>query len=233
MSKSAIVITAVVALVSSVAWAQGARGVVDHDTFESGGTSGEWAPARVGATGRKTCLDIHGVIIPCAGTHQDGDLQAGVLWPEPRFVDNTDGTVTDMLTGLVWLKDMSCADLADTDVDGKAEWAAALPAAASLADGTCGLSDGSVVGDWRLPTRFELVSLLDLEYQGPALPNAMGTAQATEGDVFSGMQSDSYWSSTSDAGTTDSAWAVGFSTGVTFSYPKTDIKAVWPVRNGL
>jgi hypothetical protein len=147
-------------------------------------------------------------------------------------VDNTDGTVTDMLTGLVWLRDMSCADLADTDADGKGAWKTALKAAASLADGTCRLDDGSVAGDWRLPTRFELVSLLDFEYNGPALPNAMGTAQATEGDVFSGMQSDSYWSSTSDAGTPDSAWTVGFSAGLTFSYPKTNIKAVWPVRNG-
>ncbi len=34
----------------------------------------------------------------------DGDLQRGVPWPNPRFTDNADGTVTDNLTGLIWLK---------------------------------------------------------------------------------------------------------------------------------
>ena len=38
----------------------------------------------------------------------DGDLQRGVPWPDPRFIDNNDGTVTDRLTNLVWLKDMNC-----------------------------------------------------------------------------------------------------------------------------
>ena len=33
----------------------------------------------------------------------DGDLQKGVPWPDPRFTDNGDGTVTDHLTGLIWL----------------------------------------------------------------------------------------------------------------------------------
>ena len=31
----------------------------------------------------------------------DGDLQIGVAWPTPRFVDNGDGTLTDNLTGLM------------------------------------------------------------------------------------------------------------------------------------
>ena len=29
-------------------------------------------------------------------------------WPSPRFIDNLDGTVTDDLTGLMWLKDTNC-----------------------------------------------------------------------------------------------------------------------------
>ena len=35
----------------------------------------------------------------------DGNIQAGIEWPAPRFTDNGDGTVTDSLTGLMWLKD--------------------------------------------------------------------------------------------------------------------------------
>ena len=38
----------------------------------------------------------------------DGDVQAGVAWPDPRFTDNGDGTITDNLTGLMWLKDANC-----------------------------------------------------------------------------------------------------------------------------
>ena len=38
----------------------------------------------------------------------DGFIEAGVEWPSPRFTDNKDGTVTDTLTGLMWLKDGGC-----------------------------------------------------------------------------------------------------------------------------
>jgi hypothetical protein len=34
----------------------------------------------------------------------DGDLGKGVVWPSPRFLDNGNGTVTDLLTGLMWQK---------------------------------------------------------------------------------------------------------------------------------
>ena len=37
-------------------------------------------------------------------TGDDGDLEKGLAWPNPRFTDNEDGTVTDNLTGLIWLK---------------------------------------------------------------------------------------------------------------------------------
>jgi hypothetical protein len=48
----------------------------------------------------------------------DGDLEKGVDWPSPRFVDNGNGTVTDNLTGLMWLQDALCME--------SAGWATAL-----------------------------------------------------------------------------------------------------------
>ena len=48
----------------------------------------------------------------------DGDLEKGVTWPSPRFTDNTNGTVTDNLTGLIWLKNANCF--------GEKSWSAAL-----------------------------------------------------------------------------------------------------------
>jgi len=213
-------------------WGQSIQDIVFYDAFESGDTSGWWAPARVGETGQTTCYDADGVVIACAGTGQDGDLQNGVAWPNPRFVDNSDGTVTDMLTGLVWLKDASCADLAGTDSSGGADWTTALAAAQALADGTCGLTDGSVAGEWHLPSVNQLQSLIDYEYSNPPLSNGAGTAQWSEGDVFTGVLLDHYWLSTSFADFPPNAWYIYFDTGDLEIFGKTTICYVWPVRAG-
>ena len=45
--------------------------------------------------------DSSGNVIPCEGTGQDGDIQAGVAWPDPRFVEVGE-CVTDNLTGVMW-----------------------------------------------------------------------------------------------------------------------------------
>ena len=59
-----------------------------------------------------------------------------------------DGTIRDNDSGLIWLKDASCPDLAGTDPSGMANWETAMAAAAALSgDGTCGLTDGSEAGD--------------------------------------------------------------------------------------
>jgi hypothetical protein len=64
-----------------------------------------------------------------------------------RYVDCGNGTVTDTVTGLVWLKNANCF--------GEQTYAAASQAAAGLGAGQCGLTDGSSPGDWRLPTLVE------------------------------------------------------------------------------
>lgn len=160
----------------------------------------------------------------------DGDLEKGVTWPSPRFTDNGDGTVTDNLTGLIWLKGANYNDTSGTT--GTATWANALAFCNALQSGQCGLSDGSSAGDWRLPNRFELESLLDLAYYSPALSNAAGTAQWTSGDAFTGVQSDYYWSSTTNALSTSYAWFVSLINGYVASGVKTFNRCVWPVRGG-
>jgi len=123
------------------------------------------APAPVPQTGQTQCWDTDGNQIGCTGTGQDGEFQAGVALPSPRFRDNGDGTVTDNGTGLIWLTDGTCL--------GFQEWDTAFAVVNVLADGNlaCGLTDHSVAGDWRLPNRNELTSLLDLGTFGPALPS--------------------------------------------------------------
>ena len=38
----------------------------------------------------------------------DGSLQTGVTFPDPRWIDNKNGTLTDTVTGLVWLNKANC-----------------------------------------------------------------------------------------------------------------------------
>jgi len=157
-------------------------------------------------------------------TGDDGDLGKGVSWPNPRFTDNLDGTITDNLTGLIWLKDANCF--------GFRKWNLAISDIYGLADGSCGLTDGSNTGDWRLPTLFELESLRDMEYYAPAISNTAGTEQWTEGDPFSSTQSSLYWSSTSVAAGVDYAWSVDMWGGYARSIDKYAGLYIWPVRGG-
>ena len=70
-------------------------------------------------------------------------MKKGVAWPNPRFKDNGNGTVTDNLTRLIWLK--------NANAFGLRTWEQALSDANALASGSAGLTDGSKAGDWRLP----------------------------------------------------------------------------------
>ena len=87
-------------------------------------------------------------VISCAGTGQDGDIQAGVAWPNPRFTVSGD-CVTDNLTGLMWAKNANLPN-------GYRTWQGALDFVASIiaVSGLCGYHD------WRLPNVNELESLV-------------------------------------------------------------------------
>ena len=154
-------------------------------------------------TGQTTCYgDQYPTVIPCAGTGQDGEFQKGAVSPDPRFTDNLNGTITDNLTGLIWLKDAKCFGLL--------EWRTAMDRVKGLADGTCGLTDKSVAGNWRVPNRNELTSLLDLGTFGPALP---------PGHLFTNFAyqpfqpTHLYWTSTTSAEHSGWVWSVDFYRG--------------------
>jgi hypothetical protein len=181
-------------------------------------------PAPVAKTGQTTCYAPTGYVINCAGTGHDGEYQKGVAWPVPRFNDNSDGTITDTVTGLIWLKSANCS--------GQRTWNEALSDASGLADGNCGLTDGSSPGDWRLPNLFELESLCDMQYYAPALSNRAGTGKWTEGNPFFNVQSNLYWSSTTDVSNTAHAWFVGMQHCTANFFSKDDWLYVWPVRGG-
>ncbi|MCB2186826.1 MAG: DUF1566 domain-containing protein [Deltaproteobacteria bacterium] len=107
----------------------------------------------------------------------------GLAWPVPRFAA-AGPVVRDRLTGLYWSRG---ADLGP----GEVSWAAALEAAAAL-----GATAPGGIHRWRLPTIWELESLVDASRHSPALPADHPFLDLGE----------AYWSATSSA--YDPSWAM-------------------------
>ena len=176
--------------------------------------------ADVPRTGQTTSYAIDG--------GDDGELQTGIAWTDPRFTDNGNGTVTDNFTGLIWTKTVKCPWNARS-------WNDALMAANSLHDGwtgddfdgDCGLEDDSLAGDWRLPNARELLSLIDFGMHSPALPS--GHPFISPGGT---IPPDFFWSSTSSYDYPQvEAWAVNIGYGSMTIWDKAYGSChVWPVR---
>ena len=159
----------------------------------------------------------------CSTNGEDGCYEKGVEWPNPRFTNNGDGTVTDNLTGLMWTE--------DANLYGTKNWFDAINACEILVLGKNGCN---LYTDWRLPNLFELESLRDMKYWEPALSNSAGTGQWTLGDPFTHLITDgNYWSSTTVAYDTSTAWGVGIKYGLAYNtYKYNSSFYVWPVRGG-
>ncbi len=149
-----------------------------------------------------------------------------VLGQTGRFAAPGDGTVTDNLTGLTWLRQASAL--------GQLGWDEALQRCVQLGDGVMeGLSDGSRPGDWRLPTLHELLTLTDQGVYGASLP---------EKHLFKALPGRSvrltapFWTSTVGHYDPRRAWFVqpgqGRHARSSFS-EKTEQHYVWPVRGTM
>jgi len=153
-----------------------------------------------------------------------------------RFVDcgttglgTSNGTVKDMQTGLIWLKNANCYGLIS--------WADANIKAAALAHGQCGLADGSKAGDWRLPTldEWEAMNMPGCYPNpgGPTIPDKTGTACYASGIPWAtNAQSNVYWSSTSNESSPTNAWAMDLFSREVNGGVKTFNLYFWPVRGG-
>jgi len=139
-----------------------------------------------------------------------------------RFLDNDDGTVTDCRTGLIWLKNALCYGGGQNHYNATAY-------AADLNSGECGLSDDSIEGDWRLPTKEELQGI------GTDPPTTWsiglsGRNWATPGLPFINVSPSYYWSSTRNEGS-GYFFLVSMEDGYTSQAPLNGLNKTWPVRS--
>jgi hypothetical protein len=156
----------------------------------------------------------------------------GSICDNTRFKDNGDGTVTDRLTQLQWEK--KTHDATVHDMDDLYSWSAGGEGFAA-ADGTAFTSflatlnnDGCFVGqcDWRLPTIYELQTILLDGYP-------CATSPCIDQTIFGPTAADYYWSATALATDPTDAWNVFFDPGyVGYSHTGSSYY-VRAVRGGL
>lgn len=108
---------------------------------------------------------------------------------EERYGTATPGVVVDEITGVVWQRDLAAS------------------AGLSWPDADQHCKDLTLVGhdDWRLPTRLELVSIVDVAAFDPAI----------DGTAFPQTPSLGFWSGSLHADQPETAWLVYFKEGYT------------------
>jgi hypothetical protein len=177
-------------------------------------------------------------VVPCSNLDnsvrgQDAELQTGAD-VDSRFSDNSDGTITDNVTRLVWLRDANCAQ-ATSDWEAALGYVVELNSAGTMNSNSCADTslDGSHQIDWRLPNIKELQSLLSYgNHSSPFVANTLGSGQWSAGDPFVNlMVDDAYWSSTTYGIILDDALRVNFDDGSLDGDSKKGIQHVWAVRS--
>jgi hypothetical protein len=155
----------------------------------------------------------------------DGDLQYGVAWPGPRFIDHSDGTVSDNLTGLMWIKDANCFSYLDVENT----WITI--ADFNVNSGGYGCTDYTAsYEDWRLSNLNELLSLIDhrsTSYSTPSLPAY---------HPFINIINRWFRSSNTSAEQDNSynKWGVDINTGFPYdNYGESSLVDFWLVRGGV
>ncbi|MCK9420319.1 MAG: DUF1566 domain-containing protein [Nitrospirae bacterium] len=152
---------------------------------------------RLPDTGQTQCYDSIGNIISCTGTGQDGAYNINPM----SYTYNGNGTVTDNNTGLMWQQQ---------DDGNTYNWYKASGTYDATDNPTtqdvCGELTTGGLSDWRLPSKKELMSIVDysIQYPGPTI-----------NPIFTNTKYVDYlnWSSTTLAYDPGSAWLVVFDNG--------------------
>lgn len=171
-------------------------------TGKGGATGSGGASSTGGATGTGGTTDTDG---GAACSYQPPSEYIYARWPMPNpessglpnpasYTDNGDGTVTDNVTKLVWQKAVTSSQAYG--------WCDAITYCATL----------TLAGrTWRLPTRIELLSLVDFTRTGPAINTA--AFPSVPGGKYHWTSSP--WVVSQIATKPQYSWIVNFSEGLT------------------
>lgn len=179
-----------------------------------------------GSGGGAVKLQATGAYVPFA-SGDDGSIESGTPLPAPRMRDNGNGTVTDTVTGLIWLKKADCINQT---------WSAAIASVNVLASGQCGLTDGSTTGQWRIPNRKEMESLSDrsqnnlADYFDETFNSGTAGVNSQPAIFTNFIQNQYYWTSTTDSSNISEAWTVFSCDFGVYDIPKTNTGYTLAVR---
>ena len=153
-------------------------------------------------------------------TRDDGALQLGGTWPNPRFTVQADtNCVLDNMTGLIWAR--------NANYFGATNWGAAITNCNNMSYGS--------QTDWRLPNYKEMASLIDFGQVSPTLCNTAGTSKWSANDPFTNVRTNAvglgdYWTSTAVNNLSNNFWTVSLLTGVLTSRARAGNFYQFPVR---
>lgn len=148
----------------------------------------------------------------------DGDYQRGLPVQGEKFIDNGDGTIKDLVTGLMWVKDPS-------QIPGGLFGTPGSPITMGWYDAidNCENLDYAGYSDWRLPNIREFASIVDCSKYNPAIDTA----------YFPNTQTSGYWASTTLLAYDSYAWMTYLYYGYqTFGSKNYGSYYVRPVRAG-
>lgn len=139
--------------------------------------------------------------------------------PVSDFIDNDDGTVTHVVTGLIWMRCGLGQSWDGTNCTGEVDtfnWQGALQASHEFS--YAGFSD------WRLPNKNELLSIVEERCSQPSI-NSILFPQTVSSTIRG------YWTSTPYSSARLRAWRVFFYSGAVVAGTKSNHHAVRLVRN--
>lgn len=148
----------------------------------------------------------------------DGDIKSGKQWPLQRFVDHKDGTITDQLTGLMWIKDADCSSEISSGA-AAIYWSRALEFTSTLntnaLNAPCTGYDKNY-SDWRIPNINETTSLMRAGLGNQTIANWLNIPENNSpGFSQTNIVAKDVWTSTTSASNPEMAWVANLESGGT------------------
>lgn len=148
------------------------------------------------------------------GNGETQPYEAGMPWPDPRFIDNGDGTVTDLLAGLMWV--------ANGDEVPSQGFNTAVTACDALVF--------AGYDDWRLPTFPELHKTFANYAKLPCM-NWLNSSATPFYNIHTGGGHQQNWSSTTDPSNAGNGLILDTYDSWVYIYSKSYSLNVSPVRS--